>query len=259
MQIAIGVDQASFETVTPPSNRTPLQLERKKRGAFLVLKGAENIQSPRVERRDALGVTLEQERDDSRITANLLVHGNSLSHNDIDDALLAMITVRYTQSNSVTFARDGRTVGIGAGQQSRVDCTRLAAGKTSIWWTRRHQFAEGLERPDGMTRQDRVNWQMRLIENDLTAYENEAFARLFCTDPTAFTPDDRNAWTSALNGVTMASDGFLPFRDNVDHASRVGTTRIVEPGGSIRSESVESACSELGIDLIRTGRRLFHH
>lgn len=250
-RVSDGIIAPSFDPGTVST------LARKKRGSYLILCGKVETRLPTFERRDVLGVTVEQERDSSSITVGLFT--DALPQDAIDDCLLAMYAVRYTQSNSVAFVRGGRSLGIGAGQQSRVDCTRLAAGKTATWWARRHEFVASLGRPDSMTRQDFVNWQMRLIENDLTEYENAELARLFGISAREFTLDDRQSWTRSLTGVTMASDGFLPFRDNVDHAGRVGTVRIVEPGGSIRSDSVAEACKDLGIDLVRTGLRLFHH
>ncbi|NMM91546.1 5-aminoimidazole-4-carboxamide ribonucleotide transformylase [Rhodococcus sp. SRB_17] len=253
--VSDGIIAPGFEAGTVAT------LTRKKRGAFLVLEADTTFDPPARERRDIMGLTVEQDRDQTPITTELLtvVEGKALTEQSIRDALLGLVAMRYTQSNSVAFIHDGATVGIGAGQQSRVDCTRLAAAKASTWWTRRSDSVRSLARPDGMTRQDHANWQMRLIEGDLTPLEVSAFIHRFGFGPTPLATEERANWIGELDNVTMVSDGFLPFRDNVDHASRVGTRHIVEPGGSVRSIDVATACSELGIDLIHTGLRLFHH
>jgi AICAR transformylase/IMP cyclohydrolase PurH len=148
---------------------------------------------------------------------------------------------------------------IGAGQQSRVDCTRLAGAKTDIWWLRRHPAIRALSFAPGLSRADKANWQVRLIEADLTAPERGQLAQVLTEPAAELSPDQRADWGRRLTGVAFASDGHLPFRDNVDHASRHGVTCIAEPGGSVRADQVAAACDEYGITLARTGLRLFHH
>jgi phosphoribosylaminoimidazolecarboxamide formyltransferase/IMP cyclohydrolase len=227
-------------------------LARKKRGTYLALEADPAYRPPEWERRDVYGIAVEQRRDEP-ITADLVP---GLTGGALVDALLGMVTARWTQSNSVTVVRDGMAVGIGAGQQNRVDCVRLAGAKAAVWWLRRHPAVRGLPAVPGMPRQDRLNWQIRLAEDSLTAAQRAEFATLFPgTDP-GF---DRTNWLAAWTGLTLASDGYLPFPDNVEHAAGAGVTRIVEPGGSSRSDAVAAACAERGITLTRTGRRLFHH
>jgi AICAR transformylase/IMP cyclohydrolase PurH len=240
---------------------TVARLSGKKNGRFLVMEADPAFTPPREESREVFGIRLTQERDQTELSRDLLsvVSGSPLPAAAADDLLLGMTVLRYTQSNSVCYTRDGMTLGIGAGQQSRVDCTRLAGAKADTWWLRRHPAIAGLRFAPGVRRQDTVNWRIRLIEGDLTAGEREAL-RDAATSPAAeLTPDQRREWLGRRTGVAFASDGYLPFRDNVDHAYRHGVTYIAEPGGSVHSGEVADACREYGITLARTGLRLFHH
>jgi phosphoribosylaminoimidazolecarboxamide formyltransferase/IMP cyclohydrolase len=177
----------------------------------------------------------------------------------VRDALVGLAAVRYTQSNSVALIADGAALGIGAGQQNRVDCVRLAAAKTATWWLRRHEHIQNLPEVPGMLRQDRLNWQIRMAEEDMTPRQLAEFAVLFPGTKPYLDDVERNRWLARLDSVTLCSDGFLPFRDNVDHASRAGVRYVVEPGGSSRSDEVAAACAEYGMTLVTTGLRLFHH
>ena len=236
-------------------------LAPKKQGSFLVLTADPGYQPPEWEARDVNGVVLEQQRDNVPLTPDLLtvVSGAALPPHAVRDALLSLATVRYTQSNSVALVADGAAVGIGAGQQNRVDCVRLAAAKAATWWLRRHDHIRDLPAVPGMLRQERLNWQVRMAEGDMTPGQLVEFATLFPGTAPYLDPAERNQWLARLDGVTLSSDGFLPFRDNIDHASRIGVRYVVEPGGSSRSGEVAEACAEYGMTLIRTGLRLFHH
>jgi phosphoribosylaminoimidazolecarboxamide formyltransferase / IMP cyclohydrolase len=234
-------------------------LAAKKGGTFLVLEADPEWVPPRAERREVFGLTLEQDADLAPITAELLTGGAGLPPSVVRDALLGMVTARYTQSNSVALVRDGVTLGIGAGQQSRVDCVRLAAGKAMAWWLRRHPHVRALAQVPGMSRQDRLNWQLRLADGDMTPSQLAEFSRLFPGHDPELDQAERSSWAELLSGVTLVSDGFLPFRDNIDHASRAGVRHVVEPGGSSRSDDVAAACAEHGMTLSRTGLRLFRH
>jgi phosphoribosylaminoimidazolecarboxamide formyltransferase/IMP cyclohydrolase len=237
------------------------RLSRKKKGSFLVLEADERFTPPATEAREVFGVRLVQDRDDVAITADLLevATGDPLSAQAERDLLLGLCVLRHTQSNSVCYVRDGVTLGIGAGQQSRVDCTRLAGAKTDTWWLRRHPAVRALEFAPGVRAQDRINWQIRFVEGDLTPDEQARLGEALSAPAPELTARDRAEWARSLTGVSFASDGFLPFRDNIDHAHRHGVTHIAEPGGSIRSDDVAAACRELGITLTWTGLRLFHH
>ncbi|UXY17602.1 phosphoribosylaminoimidazolecarboxamide formyltransferase [Streptomyces cynarae] len=237
------------------------RLSRKKNGRFLVLEADKTFTPSQFEAREVFGLRLAQERDQVQLSTALLdapVVG-ALPKTAVDDLLLGLAVMRYTQSNSVCYLRDGMTLGIGAGQQSRVDCTRLAGGKVDTWWLRRHPAVRALAFQPGVRRQDRINWQIRFIEGDLTPDESGRLAQVLSTPADALTPDQREQWRQRLTGVAFVSDGALPFRDNVDHAHRHGVEYIAEPGGSIRSDEVENACREHQITLTRTGLRLFHH
>jgi phosphoribosylaminoimidazolecarboxamide formyltransferase / IMP cyclohydrolase len=236
-------------------------LAPKKRGTFLLLTADADYQPPEWERRDVYGVDLEQQRDAVPITTDLLAvaSGPALPPGAVRDALLGLVTARYTQSNSVVLVADGATLGVGAGQQNRVDCVRLAAAKAATWWLRRHEQIRNLPAVPGMSRQDRLNWQVRMAEEDMTPRQLAEFAGLFPGHEPYLDRAERNRWLARLDSVTLSSDGFLPFRDNIDHASRVGVRYVVEPGGSSRSDEVAEACAEYGMTLVRTGLRLFHH
>jgi phosphoribosylaminoimidazolecarboxamide formyltransferase / IMP cyclohydrolase len=246
-------------------------LAGKKRGAFLILEADPGYGPPRWERREVGGLVLEQERDQAPIGPWLLteVTGAAPAESALPDpvlpepaardALLGLVTLRYTQSNSVALIRDGQAIGIGAGQQNRVDCVKLAGAKARTWWLRRHAKVARLPGVTGMTRQDRLNWQIRLAEGDMTAGQRAEFGRLFPGAAPAIGPAERADFAGRLDGVTLVSDGYLPFRDNVEHARAAGVRYLVEPGGSSRSADVAAACADHGITLVRTGLRLFHH
>jgi AICAR transformylase/IMP cyclohydrolase PurH len=250
-----GIIAPGYETGTVAA------LSRKKNGRFLIMEADEAFTPPPRESREVFGVRLEQDRDETPLAADLLqvVTGPPLPETAVRDLLLGLAVLRHTQSNSVCYVRDGTTLGVGAGQQSRVDCTRLAGTKADTWWLRRHPAIRYLPLAPGLTRQDKINWQVRLIEADLTPQERSHLAQVLTGPALELSPAQRAQWRSALTGVAFASDGHLPFRDNVDHARRHGVTCIAEPGGSVRSGEVATACEEYGITLARTGLRLFHH
>ena len=230
-------------------------LQRKRRGSYLIMEADPAVRPPETELRELGGVTITQDSDHGGIDASLLPP--ELPTPLRDGALLAMITARYTPSNTVVAVRDGQTIGIAGGQQSRVDCTRLAVGKAAAWWLRRHPSSALIARRPGTRRQDRINLQVALATGDPTPAE----ARLLIDELGDRLPlaADRAEWLAGLDRVIIAHDGAIPFRDNVDHAARIGTELIIEPGGSTAAEPVEQACAEHGITLIRTGRRLFSH
>lgn len=218
---------------------TVARLSRKKNGRFLIMEADPAYTPPPSETREVFGVRLMQERDPEEISRQMFA-GAALPDGAVDDLLLGMAVLRYTQSNSVCYTRGGMTLGIGAGQQSRVDCTRLAGHKADAWWLRRHPAVLSLRFAPGTRRQDKINQQVEFIEEHLT-------------------PGQRDEWLRRLSGVAFASDGYLPFRDNVDQACRHGVAYIAEPGGSVHSGDVSDACREHGVVLARTGLRLFHH
>jgi phosphoribosylaminoimidazolecarboxamide formyltransferase/IMP cyclohydrolase len=222
-------------------------LAGKKNGRYLVIEADPEHVPTRPESRDVGGLRLTQPRDDARLDLDLITTaasaaGTRLPESIARDLLLGLIALRYTQSNSVAYLRDGMALGIGAGQQSRIDCTRLAGAKTDTWWLRRHPRIRALRFAGPVRRQDRINWRLRVLEGDLDTRERDILTGILTAgDPSPLDPAERTAWIARLDAVSLASDGALPFRDNVDHAARHGVRHIAEPGGSIRSPDVELA------------------
>ena len=175
------------------------------------------------------------------------------------DLILASICVKYTQSNSVGFAKDGMMVGVGAGQQSRVDCVKLAGRKVSTWYLRQHPKVLALPFRDGIKRQDRVNARVRYIEGDFTAEERIRWEAQFTEVPTPLTEKEKDAFLKTQSGVCISSDAFFPFRDSIDHASKLGVSYVAQPGGSVQDAQVTEACDEYSMAMALTGVRLFHH
>lgn len=248
--IAPGFEPGAFET-----------LARKKSGAFVILEANPAYEPPALESRQVFGITLTQARNDHRIAdadlANVVC--GSLSEDANRDLLLGLIALKYTQSNSVAFTSDGQTIGVGAGQQSRVDCTKLAGAKADVWRLRSHPNVQNLRFGAGAKRQERINWRVRYIEGDMAAAEQTAFASALTEPASPLSAEERAAWLAKPADVSMASDGFIPFRDNVDCAQRHGVRFIAQPGGSARDAEVASACREYGMAMAHTGVRLFHH
>ncbi|MGO9751282.1 MAG: phosphoribosylaminoimidazolecarboxamide formyltransferase [Solirubrobacteraceae bacterium] len=237
-------------------------LAAKKRGAFVIFEANAGYTPPAWERREVFGVTLEQELDQLPLSPEFLqvATGRALTGEGVTDALLGMLVMRYTQSNSVGFLRNGMTLGVGAGQQSRVDCTRLAGAKAEVWWMRRHPTVQGMKLSGGGSRQDLLNWQMIVAQGDMTLSQRHALAELIPGGVAAVVDEaERETWMAKLDDVTVVHDAFIPFRDNIDFARHYGARNVVEPGGSVRTAEVKAACDELGVNLIHTGTRLFHH
>lgn len=248
--VAPDYEPAAFEILTG-----------KKGGAFIVMQADANFQAPARESREIFGMQLIQDRNNRAVVASDLDH---IVYGDLTpaarrDLLLGLIALKYTQSNSVGYALDGQMIGIGAGQQSRVDCTKLAGAKADIWHLGRHPKVLGLAFKSGVRRQDRINWRVRYIEGDLTAGETAALRDVLEQPLEPLTEDEKRQWIGQLDGVSLVSDGFIPFRDNIDHASRHGVRFIAQPGGSNRDAEVEAACREYGIAMVHTHLRLFHH
>ena len=248
--VAPGYEPAALET-----------LRAKKGGDFIVIRADASFEPPAQESRELFGVRLVQDRNAHAVTERDLaeVVCGELTPEAKRDLLLGLVALKYTQSNSVGYALGGQMIGIGAGQQSRVDCTKLAGAKADLWHLRRHPKVLGLAFEKGVKRQDRINWRVRYIEGDLTRGEEAALRDALDAPLALLSEDERRAWLACLDGVSLVSDGFIPFRDNVDHARRHGVRFIAEPGGSTRDDEVEAACREYGIALVHTKLRLFHH
>lgn len=236
-------------------------LAAKKSGRYVVFEAIAICEPPEFEQREIFGIRLAQETKRSLITADVVSAGTPfpLPDDAVADLALAMITARYTQSNSIAYAKSGMVLGVGAGQQSRIDCTRLAGAKVDTWWLRRHGSVRSLVFKPNVRRQDRVNWQLRYIEGGMTGAERERFRDAVQGDPRPLTTSVRASWLAGLDEVALASDGYVPFRDNIDEAARHGVRYLAHPGGSTRNREVETAAVEHGITIVNTGIRLFHH
>lgn len=236
-------------------------LAQKKGGAFVVLRGDPDYEPPARESRELYGLRFVQDRNDHRPAASDLegVVCGALTEEARRDLLLGLVAIKYTQSNSVGYALDGQMIGIGAGQQSRIDCTKLAGAKADTWMLATHPKVLGLRFKKGVKRQERINWRVRFIEGDLTAHEEEALRAALEAPAEPLAAEERRHWVARHEGVSLVSDGFIPFRDNVDAAARHGVRFIAQPGGSTRDDEIEAACREHGIALVHTKLRLFHH
>ncbi len=207
-------------------------------------------------------MTFEQDRDTSPIDARLLTGADGLPSRTVGDALLALITSRYTQSNSIAVVQDGMTLGIGAGQQNRLDCVRMAVAKARLGWLRRHGYVRQLPTVTGMKRQDRLNWQIRFAEDAMTVPQRTEFVDLFGAEAARLLDDTswRKSWAAQLTDRPDAGLGRLPsVPDKLDYAAAGGVTTAVEPGGSIRIPEVHAAAAELRVRHLTTAQRLFHH
>jgi phosphoribosylaminoimidazolecarboxamide formyltransferase/IMP cyclohydrolase len=237
------------------------RLAAKKGGSFIILRADPAFVPPPRESRELFGMKLVQDRNAHAVTTADLatVVCGQLTPEAKRDLLLGLVALKYTQSNSVGYALGGQMIGIGAGQQSRVDCTKLAGAKADAWWLRTHPKVLGLRFQKGVKKQERINWRVRYIEGDLTSSETEALGAALDGRLDPLTDDERREWLGHMRGVSLVSDGFIPFRDNIEHAQRHGVQFIAQPGGSTRDDEIEAACREYGMTLVHTKLRLFHH
>jgi len=238
-------------------------LKKKKNGRFPVIQMDPKYDPPLMEMREVFGIVFEQKRNNVRITRamfnNIVTKNKDLSESAIRDMIVAQVALKYTQSNSVCLALDGQVIGMGAGQQSRIHCTRLAASKANVWRLRQHPVVLDLPFRKGVKRPDKNNGVDQFLRDDLTEAEENIWRDLFDDVPTRLTIEEKNEWLSGLQDISMASDGFFPFRDNIDRASQSGVKYVVQPGGSIADEGITAACDEYGMVMALTGVRLFHH
>ena len=239
-------------------------LKTKKKGNYNVIQIDPDYTPDPLERRRIYGVTFEQGRNNLKITKdellNIVSQNKDLPESAKIDLVTALITLKYTQSNSVCYVKNGQTIGVGAGQQSRIHCTRLAGDKADNWLVRQHPKVLGLQFVDGIRRPDRDN-AIDVYTSD--EYEDVlaegVWQQTFKVKPEVLTREERKAWIAQQTGVSCGSDAFFPFGDNVERARKSGVSYIAEPGGSIRDDNVIAACDKYGIVLCFTGNRLFHH
>ena len=239
-------------------------LKTKRKGGYNVVEIDPNYVPKPVEHKDVFGITFEQGRNNFEINegllSNIVTSNKDLPEAARRDMLLSLITLKYTQSNSVCYVKDGMTIGVGAGQQSRIHCTRLAGSKADTWWLRQHPKVLSLRFVDGIRRPDRDNAIDVYIsdEHDDVLAEG-VWQNTFQVKPEVLTAEEKKAWISKLSGVTVGSDAFFPFGDNVERARKSGVQYIAQPGGSIRDDHVIATCDKYGIAMAFTGMRLFHH
>ncbi|MBU3098024.1 MULTISPECIES: phosphoribosylaminoimidazolecarboxamide formyltransferase [Clostridium] len=238
-------------------------LTKKKKGNFNIIKMDPNYEPEDIEKREIYGITFEQKRNNIKLEQKMLNNVVTNNKNITDDArrdlLISMITLKYTQSNSVCFVLDGQVIGVGAGQQSRIHCTRLAASKADIWYLRQHPSVLNLSFKDGISRPNKDNVIDQYLRDDTTPIEMREWGEVLNEIPKRLTKKEKASWISNLSGVSLGSDAFFPFRDNIDRAFQSGVEYIVQPGGSIRDDIVVKACNEYNIAMACSNTRLFHH
>ena len=239
-------------------------LKSKRKGTYCVLKINPAYVPAEIESKEVYGVTFEQGRNNVKITPDLFQKRptkNTVIPADAErDLLIALITLKYTQSNSVCYVKDGMTIGVGAGQQSRVHCTRLAGNKADIWWLRQNPKVLALPFKADIRRPDRDNTIDVYISDDCEdVLADGIWQNLFTEKPAPLTREEKKAWIAQLHGVALGSDAFFPFGDNIERAHRSGVDFIAQAGGSIRDDNVIDTCDKYGIAMAMTGVRLFHH
>jgi len=239
-------------------------LKSKRKGTYCILKIDENYKPAPIETKQVYGVSFEQGRNelniDRELLANIVTENKSIPDDKKDDLLISLITLKYTQSNSVCYVKDGQAIGIGAGQQSRIHCTRLAGQKADNWWLRQSPKVMGLQFVDDIRRADRDNAIDVYIGDEYEDVLREGeWQRIFKVKPEVFTREEKKAWLAKNTGVCLGSDAFFPFGDNIERAKKSGVEYIAEPGGSIRDDNVIETCNKYNIAMAFTGIRLFHH
>ncbi len=239
-------------------------LQSKKKGNYCVIQMDPNYTPAPVERKDVFGITFEQGRNelviDDDFFANIVTENKELTDQAKIDLAISMITLKYTQSNSVCYVKGGQAIGIGAGQQSRIHCTRLAGSKADNWWLRQSPQVLGLPFVDGIKRADRDNAiDLYMGEDYMDVLAEGEWQKIFKEKPPVFTAEEKRAWLDKNTDVALGSDAFFPFGDNIERAHRSGVRYVAQPGGSVRDDNVIETCNKYGMVMSFTGIRLFHH
>ena len=239
-------------------------LKAKKKGNYNVIEIDENSVPKELERKEVFGITFEQGRNELKIDedffSDIVTENKEIPESAKIDLAISMITLKYTQSNSVCYAKGGQAIGIGAGQQSRIHCTRLAGSKADNWWLRQSPQVLGLQFVDGIGRADRDNSiDLYIGEDYMDVLADGAWEKIFKVKPEVFTREEKRAWLDQLEDVALGSDAFFPFGDNIERAHKSGVKYVAEPGGSIRDDNVIETCNKYGMAMAFTGIRLFHH
>lgn len=239
-------------------------LKEKRKGTYNVIEIDPAYIPQPIEHKDVFGITFEQGRNNLKIDTdlfqNIVSQNKELPENAKIDLLISLIALKYTQSNSVCYVKDGQAIGIGAGQQSRIHCTRLAGNKADIWYLRQHEKVLNLPFKQDIRRADRDNTIDVYISDDyMDVLADGIWENFFTEKPEPLTREEKRAWLDTLTGVSLGSDAFFPFGDNIERAHRSGVQYIAEPGGSIRDDNVIETCDKYNMVLAFTGIRLFHH
>ena len=238
-------------------------LKKKKQGKYAVVQIDPAYEPQSTEIRQVYGLSMEQHRNDRPVRrddfANIVTKCKELPESAVRDMFIAWITLKFTQSNTVCYVLDGQTIGVGAGQQSRVHCARLAGSKADVWRLRQHPSVQALTFRDGIKRPDRDNAIDQFLQPDVTEAEKKNWSNVFTHIPKQLTEEERRTWLEGLTEVVLGSDAFFPFRDSIDRAAKSGVKYVLQPGGSNRDEDVIAACNEYGMTMALSGLRLFHH
>lgn len=239
-------------------------LKAKKKGNYAVIQINPMYVPKEIERKQVYGIYFEQGRNnvhiDESLLTNFVTKNTELTEQAKLDLLIAMITLKYTQSNSVVYAKDGQVIGVGAGQQSRIHCTRLAGSKADNWWLRQHEKVLNLPFKEDIRRADRDNTiDIYLSEDYEDVLQDGAWEQFFTKQPSVFTREEKKAWIKQQHDVALGSDAFFPFGDNIERAYKSGVKYVVQPGGSIRDDHVIDTCDKYDIVMVCNGVRLFHH
>lgn len=239
-------------------------LKQKKKGNYNVIQIDPSYQPAPLERKQVYGITFEQGRNELRVDeallSNIVTENKDIPAEALIDMKIALITLKYTQSNSVCYVKDGQAIGIGAGQQSRIHCTRLAGGKADNWWLRQSPQVMNLPFVDGIRRADRDNAiDLYIGEDYMDVLADDAWPAIFKEKPEVFTREAKREWLDKLSDVALGSDAFFPFGDNIERAHKSGVKYIAQPGGSVRDDNVIATCNKYGMVMSFTGIRLFHH
>lgn len=257
--------EVSDGVIAPSYSAEALEiLKTKRKGNYLVIQMNPDYKAPELETKEVFGVTFEQKRNDIKITEELFNNIPTKNKNITDEAkrdlLIALITLKYTQSNSVCYAKDGQAIGISAGQQSRVHCTRLAGNKADIWHLRQAPQVLNLPFKPDVRRPDRDNAIDVYISNEyMDLLGGDDWKRVFTEKPPVFTKEEKDAWLAQVKGVALGSDAFFPFGDNIERAHKSGVEFVAQSGGSIRDDNVIETCDKYNMAMAFVGIRLFHH
>ena len=239
-------------------------LKSKRKGTYNIVQIDASYRPAELERKQVFGITFEQGHNflkiDKDMLQNVVTEKQEIPEDYQRDLVISLITLKYTQSNSVCYVKDGQAIGIGAGQQSRIHCTRLAGNKADIWWLRQHPKVMGLQFVDGIRRPDRDNAiDVYISDEYMDVLADGVWENTFKVKPEVFTKEEQKAWLAQNTDVCLGSDAFFPFGDNIERAHKSGVAYIAEPGGSIRDDHVIATCNKYGIAMAFTGIRLFHH